>query len=115
MSRPVSGTVPTASMRMNLAAHDLAPVLPGPGLRDFGPGTVLDVIATPCSQIIRASTPASGNPFPRKPRTGFDRSGPCSTNGGWLRKRKRAKGEGLERGLGQGFVGHFHITREPIR
>ena len=34
-------------MRMNFAAHDLAPVSPGQGLRDFGPGTVLDAIATP--------------------------------------------------------------------
>jgi hypothetical protein len=34
-------------MRTNFAAPGLAPVLPGPGLRDLEPGTVLDVIATP--------------------------------------------------------------------
>jgi hypothetical protein len=36
-------------------------------LRDFGPGTVLDVIATPSLRIIKTSTPASGNLFRVKP------------------------------------------------
>src|ERR1700730_11593279 len=115
MSRPVSGTVSTASMRMNFAAPGLAPVLPGSGLRNFGPGTVLDVIATPCCGALEHQPRQVEPRFAGKPRTGFDRSRPRSTNGGGLRKRNRAQGEALERRLGQGFVGRFPITREPIR
>src|ERR1700730_13519980 len=104
MSRPVSGTVSTASMRMNCAAPGLARVLPRPGLRDFGPGTVLDVIATPCCGVLEHQPRQVEPRFAENPRTAFDRSGPRSTNGGGLRKRNRAQGEGLERGVGQGFV-----------